>query len=522
MTIGHQSILVSRQIPFPTGAPDELFFSTPVLEQRLELLHHLIQFGNHGLVIRAPAGYGKTTLVNELLRRHSKGWHLAFIQATSNLTADDFERQVLGQFRLGADRTSSAQRLPFIDQHLQNLQRNQQTILIVIDDAMFLPTSTREFLVARGQHWGLFGVRFLFLKGSDPTVLDAATAGEERVPNISEITLPGFDKEQTREYLVARLTHAGWRGEIPFSDADVHHFYSASGGAPGALHDLANSHMEGGPFSIDTTRQNKTRKRFASLGLATLIILGFYAIAWLRHDDGSESDEARKVAMVHSSQSVTSTEQPAATPLETTLSPTTIMKASNMQAPTGEMVATLSVPAPALPVSLTTQSSVLGEGLGEVVGKAVSASADDTIVAIPPVALPQSPPTSQQSVDNAVLAAVPRWENQPLADLTTMRDKEWLIGQPETAFTIQLLGTYSRPALEKYLLEHQLGERTAWFSTRHLDRPWFVGVYGVYSNRDVARDAILTLPDAVRSRGPWLRSIRSIVDSISEPPDTAE
>ena len=82
----HRSIAVdSRNALFPTGPPDGLFFSTPALEQRLELLHHLVQFSDLRLVIRAPAGGGKTTLAKELLRRHGGAWHVVWIDVAPDL-----------------------------------------------------------------------------------------------------------------------------------------------------------------------------------------------------------------------------------------------------------------------------------------------------------------------------------------------------------------------------------------------------------------------------------------------------
>ena len=59
--------------------------------------------------------------------------------------------------------------------------------------------------------------------------------------NLTRWYVPGFDKSRTRSYLLKRLVAAGYEGEFPFSDYELHIVHSESQGLPGKInHTAAN------------------------------------------------------------------------------------------------------------------------------------------------------------------------------------------------------------------------------------------------------------------------------------------
>ncbi len=92
--------------------------------------------------------------------------------------------------------------------------------------------------------------------------------------------------------------------------------------------------------------------------------------------------------------------------------------------------------------------------------------------------------------------------------------ENWLMAQTPTAFTLQLLGTSKRQALLAFMGRHELQGQAAYFTSEHAGQPWYTLVYGIYQDRASAQAALATLPSALRSLHPWIRSLSSIQASI--------
>ncbi len=96
----------------------------------------------------------------------------------------------------------------------------------------------------------------------------------------------------------------------------------------------------------------------------------------------------------------------------------------------------------------------------------------------------------------------------PLAGLA--RGPDWVLAQPDSRFTIQLMGSHDPQALRRFVRANRIAERAAWYPTRFRGRPWYVVVYGLYPSREAARTAIARLPRALREGSPWARPIGDI------------
>jgi DamX protein len=118
-----------------------------------------------------------------------------------------------------------------------------------------------------------------------------------------------------------------------------------------------------------------------------------------------------------------------------------------------------------------------------------------------------SAPTPIDSIDpNAWVNELPAPAAGPEAQ------NSWLQSAPDTAYTLQLMGSHSESRILAFIAEQGSSHEFGYFKTTHRNQPWFVLTVGQYSDRDRALLAIDTLPGQLRAQKPWARSVASIRD----------
>lgn len=86
----------------------------------------------------------------------------------------------------------------------------------------------------------------------------------------------------------------------------------------------------------------------------------------------------------------------------------------------------------------------------------------------------------------------------------------WLWSQDPRHFTLQLFGTYQYDGVKQFIRQHKLAGKVAAFKTQRSGRDWYVLIYGSYTDRIKAKQAIVNLPASLSSTAPWVRSFASI------------
>ncbi|MBN1378121.1 MAG: AAA family ATPase [Gammaproteobacteria bacterium] len=93
----------------------------------------------------------------------------------------------------------------------------------------------------------------------------------------------------------------------------------------------------------------------------------------------------------------------------------------------------------------------------------------------------------------------------------TVKNSDWLNQWPDDYYVIQLVGSWQSEKLlqlaETLTLENELILHT---SLRN-DKTWYALLYGVFPDRDAARDAIQNLPTELRKSQPWPRPISTLM-----------
>jgi len=115
------------------------FFSTPELTQRLDLLRHLTDNSERIVILKGPAGSGKSTFLNQFKIQARPEWHLCAIQADPMLQPDQLFTLLFRAYGLSDSNVGDIEHL--IDR-FSLIQGEDGVAVIAVDDAHLLPVAT--------------------------------------------------------------------------------------------------------------------------------------------------------------------------------------------------------------------------------------------------------------------------------------------------------------------------------------------------------------------------------------------
>lgn len=123
---------------------------------------------------------------------------------------------------------------------------------------------------------------------------------------------------------------------------------------------------------------------------------------------------------------------------------------------------------------------------------------------------PTIEPPAQRVAATAPLVA------PPPAEQAGIHREAWLVAQDSQAFTIQLLGTRKEASIEPFIKQHKLEGNVAYARTLYKDKDWYIVLYGLYENRAQAALGIKSLPEPIRSKPVWVRSLKSVQQDLQK------
>lgn len=110
--------------------------------------------------------------------------------------------------------------------------------------------------------------------------------------------------------------------------------------------------------------------------------------------------------------------------------------------------------------------------------------------------------------------AVTAITNQPIGKIED--SAAWLWSQDPRGYTLQLLGGRNDKSIQKFIQKYKLKGKAIYFHTKHNERNWYALVYGSYTTRSAALQAIKNLPIAIQKTSPWARSFASIHKDLDQ------
>jgi TPR repeat protein len=97
-----------------------------------------------------------------------------------------------------------------------------------------------------------------------------------------------------------------------------------------------------------------------------------------------------------------------------------------------------------------------------------------------------------------------------------LRREPWLQAQPPDHYTIQIFANWTEQSIVRFVKDHGLQDKAAYFGARFEDRPWYSLVYGDYPSMAAAERAMAALPAELRITSPWIRSFAEIQKVLTD------
>ena len=520
----------------------------PMLQQRIDLIEHLLEFGRQLIALTGPDGSGKSTLLRAIAQAAAARWHCVALQGGPTLSAHALLSQVAIELdtpqTLGTSQDDEVL-LAGLRQRMGVIEHGGRLVVLVVDDADKLPAETLAMLVAMARtDNALAEARVLMTADSRHDGLIAALQGEHPQHGLVHVVeIPPLSEEQVAAFLAQRLSAVGAQLETWFQAADIAEMTEGAAGIPGQIVALARQALQGrapqtsvGRSSPGLLRDWRLPAKWPAFNarqllrwspvLAIALIMGFWltrsgpvsapptvvvnAPVGLSTPVTPVTPSVPEVSVAPSAAPVVAG-SPSAPPvipltrdaqqrLEITLPPAS-------STPTA-LVPSLAPTAPA-PVSDTTPAATpaapaaTGLPIAEA-ARAVQPPAQSPSVQPTPV-LP--PPAKKKIPARPAVAAKPPAK----AIKPTASSAKPAVAPAGAVYTLQLFGVSERAAATRFIASQKLTAQARVINTQREGQAWFIVVYGGYPTRAAAQTAAANLPAAVRRASqPWIRTTASL------------
>ncbi len=498
MTEEQEAATEAGQVSF--AAPGTGFFDGGDRRSHLEQLRHLSQWSRRVLLVTGPRGIGKSMLYRQLSASLEPRAKAARISGSLINGAREVLSATVHGFGLAAPAEADTQVLrQLIREHARAQERSERFCVVLVDDAELLEPKALEHLLELTAGSPLRAVLF----GEVRLVPAVERLAEPRGLGWHEIRLSAFGVEETRAYLQWRLNEQGSTEAVPFSDTQIRELTRLAEGLPGRIDQMANVLLA----RIQSAGDGPPGRRFPALHKALVAVLVVaLALAYLvwQPEAPSEPEQLTRAEPLALPPQSADPDPAAATPPAATASAEIAPEpADTAAASLGESVKPL-VPAAADP-------TVAGAAA------AVPAAAD----AVSPLpaggeAEPAQPAEAQPAPAEEAASSEPPAVTppEPRQSAPRVRDSDWIMAQPASAWTLQLASFSTAERADAFLARQSSPERFARYRLRRNGRVLHVVVFGNFESRAAAEQAATRLPASVGRVDPWVRTFAQVQEAV--------
>jgi len=540
--------------PFMTNTiEDDMYYPEPTRTQRLDILLHLAQYGNELLLVTGPEGSGKTTMLQQFMKKIGEGWRVCQINAHNMMTEEQLLSRVSRGFDLPDESGPTEKVKANLKRRLDAMLTTHQTVVIALDNAQILSTGALNLLLELATIRNVSkGIAVRVLLFSEPQIkiqLASPELQSRQTLPIRKIDLPPFDEQQTARLIRHRVTTAGLVSKHVFNDAIVSKIYKYSQGWPGLITEIAHQVLfESTPLKRRDNSSKpilggtpvKSGHRSIPIIIAVLMFAGLAGLLLFQEQiSGLFKSDTHTVQQDNDEQTAHTLDAPAQSQggsnLAAVKKPITLSAANQVEEQEFPDVSepvrnTNSENTMAANTSGNSQTS--SESTAEMAGSNDNTGETSSTPATPPNAMPETTPGSQTSTE-------PSAEDQTLNTPDTMAAKTvasnraassksgrnssipldhqeaWILAQNPENYTLQLVAGYQESTVVNFIASQQLPTTDlAYYYSLNRNRGWHSLIFGSYPNRDQAKGSAAEIRKHIKHLKPWIRSFKSVQGDI--------
>ena len=232
--------------PFKLNPDPKFFFGSRSHNKAMAYLHYGVKQAEGFIVITGPVGAGKSMLIGHLVDQLNRSNVVAAHLLTANLEPEALLAHILSAFGIEPEGEGRASELEAFEDYLFDQLNRGRRVLLIMDEAQNLPRKTLEELrmLSNMDYDGtpLFQV-FLIGQSEFRDTLQAPDMEQLRQRVIASYHLETLTEDETREYILHRLSVVGWREDPVFSDGAIKAIYAETNGLPRRINTLCNRIM---------------------------------------------------------------------------------------------------------------------------------------------------------------------------------------------------------------------------------------------------------------------------------------
>jgi|GEM_PF-353142 len=188
------------------------------------------------VVVTGAPGMGKSTVISDVLEQYSRQHNIQVARLqTTQLETNDLLRMVAYSFGINADRIDKPTAINRIEEYLHQQYDARHRVLLIIDEAQHLNEGSLEELRLLTNIQRDSNQRFqIFLLGQ-PQLQSLVRGPSMEQLRQRIVAISNFDplgEEETREFILHRLTVAGWEGDPEITGKAVSLIHRFSEGVP--------------------------------------------------------------------------------------------------------------------------------------------------------------------------------------------------------------------------------------------------------------------------------------------------
>ena len=525
---------IQRQ-PFNSQAGHFRYFVDDKVTDTLSELQEALEPEDVLPVVIAPRGAGKTALLELLIEQTHGGVQYFLVEGNEQFNANNVFAGMLEAFQEPAP-DDLQECLDALAQRLQQLDEQNLRAVILLDDAERVPPSELYKLVS-----GMLYMRdggtlpaFRIALTAAPSFEDAVSRAIPEDTDLHEqlIPLPQLDLQGTEAFVAHHLQGAGFFESLPLDSNAIGEIRHAANGLPGLTLSEAARLLNAKYSDSDApaTRIRVERDGWGSrlsglmsdkrvLAVLALLFLAIGSSLFLGRDeqtDANFSEESTGTRII--------TE-----PLKFPAERTEQSSSSSATADTPPRLVLLSEKDDLLPLPTSNAPEPPAPPVSEPITNEPAAIVPEPVVTVRPTPPVDNKPAVQPKPEQA-----PEPEPEPEAEQTitaaetnsppaqtasatasgALESANWVLMQDAEQFTIQMIASSSRDEVERFLRVHELNAPNSIFSFARGDETWYALIHGLYPSIEAAQAAIRELPEAVRTRHPWIRQVGRIHESL--------